>query len=755
MAEDFRAREVDAEPVTMAGDQEASIAEQLAPEELRKISDPFPGVEEKPLSAPVQAEGDEDPSAQDVSNLDTPVDALDDIPAIEITINKDRRPSETAMFAPVIAIDCSPDDGTSSDVGIAEEDDDNKHVRRLSKSISSSSISHVSSNSKLNLSGDAKSRSRGNKGQGAFKKSSTDLSAKPEISGKTTTLASTAYGTSFAGFTASAAVAEGTLIAHLPTTIHLAEKPSVASPHVMEPILRNTLMGKRMDASQATMVVQESLLTPAQAVAAKAPSGTSGVLVPRSELDSARSFLARKLKQRKLDNLANIALAALRQMKKQRTASIFMEGTGDVPDEVSVEVPAPVTRVEVLNRKLPDRRGSSAKSAGGMKTSPAWDSGLPVLKSYLHEESEEKMRNEMEEMMKHEDISKAPNRTLPKRPWAMPSLIPVPMEKSKKIEIVSVSLADLTKEDGGDLKENAAAEKAKLRKPPSRHSKKKPKPADGEKSRKMTVLTKKGLKLEVTPDKYVLGDDMTGVLAIKHNTLRGALDPSAPQMGPNLPGLESRPITSLLKKRFNEWDCPVRRRPDDFFSQYSQPLPITRENNVPQKQPTKRYHLLRELRHRREFLLQEVYLGQTAVSPKSFLKQFSTMEKAVQGLVGGQYHQTLAPTFNDHAPCHELFNELGQIHWRERAMSRRGERLMTVVMEDANPARDQIPSPPKPKKSPYAIPPSYLKLRKASKLVSQEGYRLIDGGVIKSITLSSFLTMGGSSGLTKSSPKKP
>ncbi|KAJ3209347.1 hypothetical protein HDU67_006263 [Dinochytrium kinnereticum] len=644
-----------------------------------------------------------------------------------------RRQSEDASnFIPVISIDETAGGDQNANVGANGE---SVAIRRLSKSASSNSISRSSSNSNISsVQGGKRRLSLTGKNPSSMKKSSTDLSPalKADISDKTTTLISADYGTSFAGFTASANVAEGTLIAHLPTTIHFAEKPSVASPHVMEPFRRNTLMGRRMDASQATAVVQESLLTPAQAVAAKAPSGTSGVLVPRT-VDSAREFLARRLRARKLDNLANIAFACIRQLKKERSSVTqqdapdftsrleeFRKQDMEGEEATSAEIaPAPVTRVEVSNRRLPERRPMSAISMKS-KTS-AYDSGLPILKTYI-EDAEQRSREEMEAMLLQND-SRKPRRTLPQRPWTMTSLIPVPVEpKTRKVEIVSVSLADLTH----DEKKSTAAENvaSKPRKSNTKQSKKKKStaPPDG-KSRKLTVLTKKGMKLEVKADKFVLGDDMTGVLAIKHNSLRGPFDAAEPQKGPNLPGLESRPITSLLKKRFNEWDCPVRRRPDDYFSQYSQPLPITRDSNVPQKQPTKRYHLLRELRLRREYLLQEVYLGQTAVSPKQFLKQINSMEKAVQGLVGGKYHQTLAPTFNTHAPCHELFNELGQIHWKERALSRKNEKAVATEEEPnaiMSHAKEHGPVPPKVKRSPYAIPPSYLKMRRANRLVSHE-----------------------------------
>ncbi|KAJ3109415.1 hypothetical protein HDU97_006660 [Phlyctochytrium planicorne] len=631
----------------------------------------------------------------------------------------------TSLVIPVIAVEGGGGGGGGSgNVSDFGENDMMGHSR-LSKSASNSSISR----SAVHISTAKRRLSIAIKVAGSLKRSSNDLAQRTEISTNQTKLVSSDYGTSFSGFTASANVAEGTLIAHLPTIIHLDQKPSVASPHVMDPSRRNTLMGRRMDSSPATSVVQ-SLLTPVQRVAAKAPSATSSSLAAGGmTMDAARQILSRKLRQRKLDNLANIALAAMRQMKKARQSTTegpdheaTLEGAPN--DETDPDanpsdpsVPSPITKIEVvnLNRKLPERRPITGKGHP-TKSSLAWDTNLPILLSHIDKSVDvppfPRATTAATEFDRdaQQDEETALTRSLPQRPWTMASQIPVPTDpRPRRVEIVSVSLADISQPSAsmadnrnGDPRRQSLnngngkdgigkkmkhAGNAKMK---SKKMTRFPVEKEHDKTRKLTVLTRNGMKLEVKADKFVIGDDMTGVLSIKRNTLRSGgqglgpgpkgggtsflpTDPTfEPQKGPNLPGLESRPITSLLKKRFNEWDSPIRHRPDDYFSQYSQPLPITRDNKFPQKQATKRHHLLHELRLRREYLLQEVYLGQTAVSPKLFLKQIKAMEKSVQDIVGGKSHQTLTPTFSTRQPCHELFNELGQIHWKERAKSRKG-----------------------------------------------------------------------------------
>ncbi|KAJ3194709.1 hypothetical protein HK101_002131 [Irineochytrium annulatum] len=263
------------------------------------------------------------------------------------------------------------------------------------------------------------------------------------------------------------------------------------------------------------------------------------------------------------------------------------------------------------------------------------------------------------------------------------SMIPVFMAPKRRVEIVDVSLAA-----GGDgnaemegLEEDADVDCVEVdaegrRIGRRRHTAPAYKHFDG---RKQTVMTKAGMRFEIKIGEHLDApqvDELVGVLSTRANRLElqsGASRRAMP--GPNLPSLESRPFTQHLKKHFQSTnptssEAP-RRGPDDYFSQYSQPLPITRDSNPPQKLPTQRHLFLRELRSRREMMLQEAYLGQTGVNPRTFLRSMGpALERAVGALVGGKGAQNLAPTFSATVPSHEVYGELGQIHWRERIASR-------------------------------------------------------------------------------------
>ncbi|KND03624.1 uncharacterized protein SPPG_01100 [Spizellomyces punctatus DAOM BR117] len=180
------------------------------------------------------------------------------------------------------------------------------------------------------------------------------------------------------------------------------------------------------------------------------------------------------------------------------------------------------------------------------------------------------------------------------------------------------------------------------------------------KGRAMTVLTKKGLSFEVREDQDPLpGNDLEAVLASKTNPWRQEqyCDPV-----PALPALDRRPIPSWFRTRFPAEPLALRS-PDDIFSSYSQPLPITRACSAPPLAPSRRHRLLRELRTQREMCLQEAYLGPTAVNAKVFLRHIAAVQYETQ--LEAPDSQPLTPTFNVMHPSHQTYSFLGKVHWQD------------------------------------------------------------------------------------------
>ncbi|TPX70711.1 hypothetical protein SpCBS45565_g01548 [Spizellomyces sp. 'palustris'] len=180
------------------------------------------------------------------------------------------------------------------------------------------------------------------------------------------------------------------------------------------------------------------------------------------------------------------------------------------------------------------------------------------------------------------------------------------------------------------------------------------------KGRVMTILTKKGLSLEVREDQDPLpGNDLEAVLASKTNPWRQEqhCDPV-----PALPALDRRPIPSWFRTRYPAEPLTLRS-PDDIFSSYSQPLPITRACSAPPLAPSRRHRLLRELRTQREMCLQEAYLGPTAVNAKEFLRHIAAVQYETQ--LEAPDSQPLIPTFNVMHPSHQTYSFLGKVHWQD------------------------------------------------------------------------------------------
>ncbi|KAJ3131436.1 hypothetical protein HK100_006368 [Physocladia obscura] len=178
----------------------------------------------------------------------------------------------------------------------------------------------------------------------------------------------------------------------------------------------------------------------------------------------------------------------------------------------------------------------------------------------------------------------------------------------------------------------------------------------------------------------VFTDPMTAILSTHINKLAKRRASTAiisqASNGPNLPSLESRPITTLLKNKLrdpaaltpNAYAAIRQAQADATLSAYSQPLPITRYIEQAQKRPSQHAQKLRGLRAQRELTLQEAYLGNPA---KWFISKHA--QNVVKGgweksLVFGGAVQGLAPTFNTSRPSHEVYGRLGQVHWQENSI---------------------------------------------------------------------------------------
>ncbi|KAJ1338830.1 hypothetical protein BSLG_006467 [Batrachochytrium salamandrivorans] len=94
--------------------------------------------------------------------------------------------------------------------------------------------------------------------------------------------------------------------------------------------------------------------------------------------------------------------------------------------------------------------------------------------------------------------------------------------------------------------------------------------------------------------------------------VNGYQSPTQIAVGPCLPALEMRPMSRKLKQRFHK-GILVDRDQDSAFSPYSQPLPLTRDIPVIQKNLDKRPRLIRELKTRWDLRLQELHIGSTSL----------------------------------------------------------------------------------------------------------------------------------------------
>ncbi|KAI9092893.1 hypothetical protein DFS34DRAFT_632257 [Phlyctochytrium arcticum] len=218
--------------------------------------------------------------------------------------------------------------------------------------------------------------------------------------------------------------------------------------------------------------------------------------------------------------------------------------------------------------------------------------------------------------------------------------------------------------------------------------------------RAITVLTKSGLSLEVREDEAPYpGNNLKEVLATNVNPLRHPLPPPPPPLESNstmgyhdrkfdttpvLPALDRREVPAWFAIRYPAEPLGVPRlvrpkstrsysaaykAPEDDgphaenLSYYSRPLPITRACSAPPRKPTRRHHLLRDLRQQREMGLQEIYLGPTAINAKRFLKHVAAIQMSTH--LATPNLQTLNPTFNLVHPSHQTYSLLGRVHWQE------------------------------------------------------------------------------------------
>ncbi|KAJ3035403.1 hypothetical protein HDV00_004001 [Rhizophlyctis rosea] len=208
--------------------------------------------------------------------------------------------------------------------------------------------------------------------------------------------------------------------------------------------------------------------------------------------------------------------------------------------------------------------------------------------------------------------------------------------------------------------------------------------------RRMTVLTRAGLTLEVREDlPPTPGDILSSVLTSKVNRLRHFHESLIPEPGPDILPLDKHTTPNWLRARYQSAgtaqaltphdEVPPTshpRHPPTHFSRYSQPLPIARKaTSAYARHPRSRseYHdLMAELRVRQSMALEKVYLGPTAISPRVFLKHYVKLRNETR-LSRGQSpggSESVNPTFNDVRPSHETFAVLGKVHWDEDESSR-------------------------------------------------------------------------------------
>ncbi|KAJ3409285.1 hypothetical protein HDV05_004531 [Chytridiales sp. JEL 0842] len=522
-----------------------------------------------------------------------------------------------------------------------------------------------------------------------------------------TALPTANYGTSFAKPLDSGSAEEQILIpagTHLPANLHLADKPSIASPHVMAPIDRNILMGRRVVASETSNNgAAENVPKPNMA---NRGSRTRQGSFDNRRRSSAASFVFNQTNEATEERTA---VGAHNEEEGEGVKEV-VEGKGGVKPLP----PQPVTRIDIIRRLLPDR-GLDPEKSVEMEMADAKsvkESELPMLN--VHFESQDKIIEDLEKetTIVEKDYSALPQKpihTVEKPVVLKPSMIPRPSTRQVPVEVVSITLDALGNANTvEEVVSGTGEEKAKedmVADTTTAQTKENSKPYKLRKNLKVehkhhvTVLTKSGLKVEVRDEPPPLGAELKGILPSSTAKIRS----SSGQQRPRLPLVSTRPVTSYLKEhlgmtRYITSTTIHASSLDNCMSPYSYPLPIKREVVPAHKEPFIHHRLLQQLRSQRETEIQAEYLGTgSRLASQHFFDELLIMDgETVEKLVTGQVTQSLAPTFNSVLPSHLIYTELGRVHWQEvGGLDKQGSYFGRTAFSVRDMPQPQVPRTPR------------------------------------------------------------
>ncbi|KAJ3353466.1 hypothetical protein HDU83_006748 [Entophlyctis luteolus] len=510
----------------------------------------------------------------------------------------------------------------------------------------------------------------------------------------------------------------------LPSNIHLDHKPSIASSSVLAPETRNGLTGRRVTDGN-TLTASSVMLPGGSSVTLKSSLLRNQSGKSTSKLSSLRVDLddgAKRLRDANFKSSRSLAgsffLIPGGEKTSQNDSHRILQGLAGM-ESISGDLYGLPNTADICSKthsrpKLPRKTG---------KLGDEESTQLPTLNSLLQDSGERDFEVLEQQAKKDFELQNSKFSDQNKRPSYIPRPVSNrndPKELKYRIEIVPLSLVqtenDTVKQDKEgdpvDLQSNEITAAKEQRKSASRsklNAESAPgSPGKARKSgkrhmstvgRQVTVLRRDGFGTEgsfssrfpvagvTNSNEHVLvqrggksaqSDVMEAFLSTHHPMSPKARTPHTRARhppGPNLPPLEPRPITALLKTRFyrdtsDECDKPAGTHPSDpdaTLGSYAQPLPITRYVPLRQKQPSQRAAKLRKLRAQREADLHRAYLGNTAVCPSRFLRRTANVITGARenALVFGGAVQGLAPTFNGAAPSHQVYANLGRVHWQE------------------------------------------------------------------------------------------
>jgi hypothetical protein len=345
-----------------------------------------------------------------------------------------------------------------------------------------------------------------------------------------TALPTANYGTSFAmpvdQDNSDIYIPPGTM---LPANIYLADKPSIASPHVMAPVDRNVLFGRRLNAVDES----DGAKSPAMA-AAKAPSGTTTgrkptVVRPRGAINSAASLESQNPGHRRRSSSSSSIQGPSKAGDKVEEIDENLNETARNPemdDNARQLPPQPVTRIDIIKRDLPERGFESGRTPSPERDLYEEESSLPFL--LVHKPSFDGLYENVIQPGQHPDgdysALPSPDQQSGHLVLDKPSLIPRPTTKQKSsLEIIPVLLDEFKKDEKEQTEEKAVdfnAEEEGIQSKTEVNEVEAKKKTKKKKIRKhmalspkhhITVLTKSGLEVE--------GTSLINLFAV-HNTHR-------------------------------------------------------------------------------------------------------------------------------------------------------------------------------------------------------------------------------------------